>query len=169
MKKLITAVATLFVAPLLMATSADARQPLRGEMELNFNVGFVIQQGCTQVTWAGTVAIDGETYGMAFFPTGSRQTGEAFHFDENWVVYEEPFGFDEPGLLTECPEGDIVLSGYDSGVTSPNAKYRMSGAVEVAASGFDDWDGRRVHMDGEITYDETTGVPLTAPGSFRLN
>lgn len=169
MKRLITMLVAVFVAPFLMVGSADARQPLRGDMELNFNVGFVIQEGCTTVTWAGTIDIDGETYGMAFFPTGSRQTGEAFHFEENWVIYDAPFGFDAPGLLMECPMGDVVLAGYDSGVTSPNAKYRMSGAVEVALEEFDGWDGRRVHMDGYIVYDQTTGVPLTAPGSFRLN
>lgn len=168
MKRLITIVLAAFVAPFLMVGSADARQPLRGDMELYFNVGFVIQQGCTTVTWAGTIDIDGETYGMAFFPTGSRQTGEAFHFEENWMIYDEPFGFDGPGLLMECPTGDVVLAGYDSGVTSPNAKYRMSGAVEVALEEFEGWDGRRVHMDGDIGYD-ATGVPLTAPGWFRLN
>ena len=56
-------------------------------------------------------------------------------------------------------------------MTSPNAKYRMSGVVDLSPDALDtfaNWDGRRVHMEGEITYSES-GAPLTAPGTFRLN
>lgn len=172
MKKLCSILAVLFIVPLFVAAPAGAEQPLRGEMDLYFNTSFnPFAPECeTNITWAGTITIDEVTYGMAFFPTASGETGKAFHFEEIWTVYEEPFDF-FGGPLAACPSSDIVLEGYDSGVTSPNAKYRMSGAVELPDDALDifaAWDGRRVHMDGDITFD-AAGNPLTAPGVFRLN
>lgn len=168
-KRVWAVLAILFVVPLMVAGPADAKRPLRGEMDLYFNEGFFTgETGCPVVTWAGSIDIDGVTYGMAFFPTGARQTGAAFHFEEIWTVYENPFGF-TGGELGACPDGPVVMTGVDSGVTSPNETYRMNGVVEESHGDLAAWQGRRVHMSGSIVYDQDTGFPLTAPGDFRLN
>lgn len=73
-------------------------------------------------------------------------TGDVFHFDGRSVVDAEPFGFVEPGVLADCPSGEVVPAGADSGVTGPKANCGMSGAVDE----FEGWAGCRVHMDGEI-------------------
>jgi len=47
-----------------------AQQPLYGEMDLEFNLGW-LGPSLTIPEWTGTVTIDGIPYGMAFFSTDS--------------------------------------------------------------------------------------------------
>jgi len=164
------------VLSVAVALPANAKKPLSGDMELNFNLGYDNPATpCPGITWAGTVELEGTTYGMAFYPTSAKDVGATHHFDEIWVIYDAPFDF-TGGVLTECVPGDIVLAGTDSGVTSPNSKYRMNGAVGSAFAPFAEWDGRNVHMSGDITWADLVlpdgtiiVVPETAPGTFRLN
>jgi hypothetical protein len=174
-KRFILLLAMLLVLSVAVALPANAEEPLRGDMELYFNLGFGNPEApCPDITWAGTVEIDGVTYGMAFFPTGAKDVGKTHHFEEAWEIYDTPYPF-EGGVLTECTPGDIVLAGTDAGVSSPNSKYRMNGTVGTAFDPFVDWVGRSVHMGGDITWaeivigDETIVVPATAPGTFRIN
>jgi hypothetical protein len=174
-KRFILLLAMLLVLSVAAALPATAKEPLQGDMELYFNLGFGNTDApCPDITWAGTVEIDGIIYGMAFYPTDDGFTGKAHHFDEIWEVYDAPFEF-TGGVLTECVPGDIVLAGTDSGVTSPNSTYRMNGTVGEAFAPFAEWVGRNSHMSGYITWaemvvgDETIIVPATAPGTFRLN
>ena len=163
--------------------SAGAEKPISGEMELYFNLGFGNPDApCPGISWAGTVELGGTTYGIAFIPLDAKDVGKVHHFAEAWVIYDTPFTF-TGGVLTECTSGDVVLSGTDAGVSSPNSKYRMNGTVGEAFAPFVQWDGRNVHMSGDITWAEievpnpddpdgglmTIVVPATAPGYFRIN
>lgn len=177
MNRRILLVVALIAALSLVAApvSAGADKPISGDMELYFNLGFGNPEApCPDITWAGTVELMGITYGIAFFPTGEKNVGKVHHFTEVWEVYDTPFDF-TGGVLTECSPGEIVLSGTDAGVSSPNSKFRMNGTVEEAFAPFAQWEGRHVHMSGDITWmeiivdEETITVPATAPGFFRIN
>ena len=185
MSKRLLLVVTLIAALSLVAApvSAGPDKPISGEMELHFNLGFGNEVApCPVSARAWAVPLDGITHGIAFFPTGEKNVGKVHHFTEVWEVYDPPFDF-MGGLLTECSPGEIVLSGTDAGVSSPNSKYRMNGTVEEAFAAFAQWDGRRVHMSGDITWQDidvpnpdpdvggliTITVPETAAGYFRIN
>jgi hypothetical protein len=168
-KRFILLLAMLMVLSVAVALPATAKEPLSGDMELYFNLGFGNPDApCPDITWAGTVELDGVTYGMAFYPTGAKDVGKTHHFVEDWEIYDAPYEF-MGGVLTECSPGDIVLSGTVAGVTSPNSKYRMNGTVGEAFAPFAEWTGRNVHMSGDITWAEIIVVPATAPGVFRIN
>jgi hypothetical protein len=174
-KRFILLLAMLLVLSLAVAVPANAEEPLRGDMELYFNLGFGNPDApCPDITWAGTVELDGVTYGMAFYPTDAKDVGKTHHFVEDWEIYDAPYEF-MGGVLAECVPGDIVLSGTDVGVSSPNSKYRMNGTVGEAFAPFAEWAGRSVHMSGDITWTEIVVgygvivVPVTAPGVFRIN
>lgn len=175
---------------LAMAVPASAAKPLGGDMELDFNLGFDFDGApCDDITWAGTVELDGTEYGIAFIPAGGKDVGKAHHFIEDWVIYDTPFVFEDDfvdGVLVNCVpvDGEVVLAGIDAGVSSPNSKYRMNGTVGEANAPFAKWLGRNVHMSGIITWQEiqvpedpedpnsaliTITVPATAPGHFRIN
>lgn len=186
MNRRILLIVALIAALALVAApvSAGADKPISGEMELYFNLGFGSEDDpetpadeeapCPGISWAGTVELEGVTYGIAFFPTDAKDVGKVHHFTENWEIYDTPFAF-EGGVLAECTPGGIVLSGTDAGVSSPNSKYRMNGTVGDAFAPFAQLDGRKVHMSGDITWqnlgtdDEPIIVPATAPGDFRIN
>lgn len=165
----------LLVLSVAVALPASAKEPLKGDMELYFNLGFGDPHApCPDITWAGTVQLEGVTYGMAFFPTGAKDVGVVHHFAEIWEIYDTPYTF-MGGVLMECTPGEIVLAGTDAGNTETNDKYRMNGTVEDAFDPLAEWGGHNVHMDGYITWaeivvgTETIIVPATAPGTFRIN
>jgi hypothetical protein len=175
-KRFILLLAMLMVLSVAVALPATAKEPLRGDMELYFNLGFGNPDApCPDLSWAGTVELDGIIYGIAFFPTGAKDVGAVHHFEEIWEIYDAPFEF-TGGVLAECVPGDIVLAGTDSGVTGPNSTYRMNGTVAEAFAPFSEWVGRNVHMSGDITWADMelpdgtiVVVPATAPGTFRIN
>ncbi len=166
---------------LVGGTSAQAKAPLYGELDTQFNLGWFEYGYQEEIPdWVGTVTIDGQEYGTAFFLTG---TGKPFaeqpsdgvlFFEEKWVIYEElDFAFDD-GFLVEFEPGDVLLAGYDRGVTSvANDAYRMNGDVRVANGPFAGWLGRSVHMGGIIEWYDSgpfTGLPYRAPvGTMRIN
>lgn len=176
MKRKLSVVLAMVVAlTLISIVPVSAKAPLTGEMELDFNLGF--GDGTTpfpQFSWVGTVTIDGHEYGMSFEPVG---TGKPFSsdpnttvhfFEEIWTIYEGEVTFDG-GVLTEFDPGPVVLRGYDVGITNlANNKYHMNGSVEEAASPFEEWVGRNVHMSGDVLW-YPFGAPQFAPGTFRIN
>lgn len=185
MKKKLGVLLVMIVGLLVIAAPVDAKKPVEGEMKLYFNLGFAPEvqppesDPCTAVTWAGTIEFDHGTYPIAFFPTSSRETGKAFHFEEVWKVYDEgAFVYGARGELEFCPsDDDVVMWGHDAGVTSPNDTYRGNGRVEYATpdSPFEMLEGRRTHMSGVVTFSEVvpgvpeTLAPETAPGTLRIN
>lgn len=160
---------------LFPATSAAAKVPLIGDMDLQFNLCWPGPQDVVP-EWVGTITIDSEEYGMAFFAIGTgkpfeaARPGSAFHFGEIWKIYESlDFSFDAAGCLSTFEPGPVVMWGYDTGLTNmANSKYHMNGSVEEAAYPFEEWVGRSVHMGGVIEW-YPFGAPQFAPGTFRIN
>lgn len=169
--KVATVLALIVMLSMSLVAAADAKKPLVGEMDLNFNLSWT-EPGTEVPIWVGTVTIDDVAYGMAFFNIGSGKPFAAnpspavLFFGEIWEIYDAGTGVMDPAAFER---GDILLAGLDAGVVSfANSKYRMNGSVEVANGGFSTWAGRNVHMSGIIEFD-TAGVPQFAPGEFRIN
>jgi len=144
LKRLIVLLALAFVVALVPALPARAKKPLRGTMELFFT-------GPANPVWTGTISgdINGDMY---FHNTGSKDVGQAHHFWEIWEIWDGD---------------DLLLRGIDEGVVSwKNSKYRMNGEVTEASPEWENLIGRKVHMNGSITF--VDGVPATAPGTFRV-
>ena len=155
---------------------ASSEKPLYGEMELEFNLSWVlVGPNDTIPDWVGTVTIDGSEYPMAFFNIGLGNPfvepleGRVIFFGEIWRIYNWMI-FDP---VSQILLGDVLLWGYDEGVvTSANSKYQMNGNVEEALGTFAEWEGRNVHMSGIIEWyvsGPAAGAPHFAPGTFRIN
>lgn len=165
---LVLALTVISVAP------ATAKAPLVGEMDLEFNLAWP-GPGDVVPDWVGTVTIDGNEYGIAFFaistgkPFETDRPGSAFFFGEIWRIYDGlDFEFVD-GVLTEFEPGPVVMWGYDTGLTNlKNSKYHMIGSVDEAAFPFEEWVGRSVHMGGVIEW-YPFGAPHFAPGMLRIN
>lgn len=137
---------------MVLVGTAQAKKPLRGAMELYFMAGGP-DIGYGSPVWSGTITgdINGEMY---FYSTGAKDVGQAHHFWEVWYI--------------TTVDGDLI--GTDKGVVSwENDKYRMNGVVTEATRNWAYLEGRNVHMSGIITWDPDTGLPATAPGTFRVN
>jgi hypothetical protein len=178
-KKLSVVLSLTVVLSLMMVAPVSADPPMRGTMDLTFNLG---HPDCADIAWLGTITIDGDLYDMAFVPVG---TGKPFDedpntsihfFEEIWTIYElgtfdyvftEIEGVD---VLTTCNDEFAVpvLSGHDSGTTSIKAsRYRMNGEVDFAAGDFAGLEGHKVHMSGTVEW-YPFGAPHFGPGDFRL-
>lgn len=172
-KKIISLFLIATILPISIAV-IDAKKPLYGTMDLQFNLGFPGPQ--TEIPdWLGYITINGEEYGMVFFNIG---TGKPFagspsdsvvFFGEIWVIYEWiNIQFDEFGVA-EWTHGSVVLLGTDEGIVSlNNDKYHMTGEVTEAYGEFSEWTGRNVYMSGVIQW-YPFGAPQYAPGTFRIN
>jgi hypothetical protein len=160
-----------FIIALTPAGAVQAKKPLIGTMDLEYNMLWPGPQADIP-DWVGTITIDGAEYGMTFFCTGSGKAfddflkGQVHFFEEIWVIYDwTTFDFETQVL----DYGEILLWGYDVGQTNiQNSNYHMNGNVEMAIVDFAAWAGRSVHMSGEILW-LAPGVPQYAPGVFRAN
>ena len=173
----LTLVSFLTLVPVL---SVNAKKPLIGTMDLQYNLGWPGPSQTDFPDWVGTVTINDLEYGMAFYaigsgkPFGDKVTGSAFFFEEIWEIYEVDslvFEFDADGFIIEdtYSKGEILLCGFDVGLTNmQNSNYHMKGKVEYASGIFSDWFGRSVHMMGEIEW-YPFEAPHFAPGVFRIN
>lgn len=172
-------VALGIILVLVPVVPVHAMKPLRGTMDLQFNLGWPGPQEAIP-DWVGTITIDGEVYGMLFFAIGSGKAfvtppykGNNIHFfEEIWEIYDMAnfqFEFNEDGVLTLLVVGQPFLWGYDEGQTNlKTSKYHMNGNVEEACGDFSMWEGRSVHMSGIIEW-YPFGAPQYAPGTFRIN
>lgn len=173
-KKITTVFGIMALLLMAVAPTAHAEKPVWGDMDLQFNLGWPGPQD-TVPAWVGTIMIDGDEYGMAFFNLGTgkpfdEQPSHNVFFGERWTIYADlEFEFDENGVLATFVPGDTVLSGYDRGITTDrNSKYRMNGDVTVATGGFEQLLQRKVHMSGDIVWYDF-GAPQFGPGTFRIN
>lgn len=179
-----------FTLALLPAETAQAKKPLIGTMDLEYNLGWPEPQDEIP-DWVGTITIDGEEYDMLFFAIGSGKAfddafkGKIHFFEEIWAIYDLDDGF--PAIPSNDPDDwayflpkndpdELVLWGYDKGQTNiQTSKYHMTGNVEEAFGGFSMWEGRNVYMSGIIEWQviETPEGPVVAPqyapGEFRIN
>ena len=150
MKKLSVVIVMLFVVTLALAASGP---PLTCPMEVNFYEDNPI--------WRGTVT--GDISGYIFFTNigtgkrGDQEPGMTLPFAEVWLISSDKKG------------KKMILTGTDEGVVSPNSDYRMNGLVTDAAPEWSHLIGRQAHASGYITWDPDTGMPLTAPGTFKIN
>ncbi len=131
-------VAVLGVIP-VASVSAKAQQPLNFKMELTlFAEDCAVPHTPPFLTWAGTVVIDGTTYGWADFPTGPFVVeGNFGSFEEYWTI----FTLDEDEAVTPanaCDVSRVVLAGTNDGW----------GSV-TAGTGF---------ADGEVTFVDDEGA-----------
>ena len=71
MKRRLSIVLVLVLAlTMVIVAPAGAKKPLGGNMELEFNLAFIPEGSGTElITWVGTVELEDELYGIAFFPT----------------------------------------------------------------------------------------------------
>jgi hypothetical protein len=133
---------------------------LIGHMELNFVMG---TQG--DVAWDGTIEFEDDgIYGIRFHHLSpSKGYSQASPFEEYFEIYD----LGTPAV--------IYLAGPDEGLTTlanklPGpVKYRMNGEIEVANTPFEMWLGRNVHISGVINGDPVLLIPVSAPGTFRIN
>ena len=191
LKRLIVLLALAFIVALVPAGTAQAKKPLIGTMDLEFNLGWPEPQDVIP-DWVGTITIDGTEYGMLFFAIGSGKAfddnlkGKVHFFEEIWAIYDTDFDFtsllpstdsdDWAYWLPSAEPAELVLWGYDVGQTNiQNSNYHMNGNVEEAFGIFADWEGRNVHMSGVIEWqivDTPEGpvvAPHYAPGTLRIN
>jgi hypothetical protein len=169
---------------LLPVMTAQAKNPLYGAMDLEFNTAWPGPQDEVP-DWVGAITIDGEEYGMLFFAIGSGKAfddnlkGNVHFFEEIWAIYDTDF--DLTSLIPSSSAADweywlpcnhpdeLVLWGYDQGQTNiRTSKYHMTGSVEEAFNEFSAGEGRNVYMSGVIEWYETGG-PHYAPGTLRIN
>jgi hypothetical protein len=156
-KKTTLLMLTLAFTLVLMTAVMATAKPSTGNMAL-------IPGGPEHTTygipgWSGPITGDINGYIYFFYLPESKAVGQAYFF---WEIFLITNG-DANGY------GDTVyLMGADSGVvTWKNNKYRMNGVITEANSPYEDLIDCNYHMSGYITWDN--GVPLTAPGIFRIN
>jgi len=169
MRRTTIVVAVVLAAALLVAVPAGADEPAAGTMDLSWSPCFA-GPGMATPDWIGSITLEGDTYGMAFFNLGNGKafdhpTGSAMFFTEVYALYPEPIE-DCPGTAVDL--ANALLWGYDSGMLSlPNSKYHMSGWVEEASGPLAGLAGGSVYMSGIIVWDES-GNPAFAPGQLRI-
>lgn len=170
-KKLALLLLSVFILTLLPAVSVRAKKPLYGTMDLQFNMGWPGPQEIIP-DWVGSIYIDSdgdgecEEYGMVFFLLELAEKGSVTFFGEKWVIYkwiEAELPFSDP---EDFSHGEILLWGYDEGLTTKNSKYHMTGSVKEANSPFLMWAGRNVYMSGLIVVNSDG---MFAPGTLRIN
>jgi len=161
MKKMLGMIVAVAAAGALVAAPVNAgdQKPLNGPLELD-----LYAQPCANphtppfLTWAGTVELDGTTYGFADFPTAPLVVdGKFIYFEEYWTM----FTLNEGEAVTPevaCDATRVVLAGVNDGWGSPGMTGKANGTVtEVVDPGpFDDvavgsrmfWRGRGVGDTG---------------------
>lgn len=177
-----TAVAVLVLGAVAVGP-VSAEQPLRGDQTMVLNQDMETGEfglfGCPELSWFGSIDIDGTIYGMALYPLPGRITGNGMvlHYEEGWKIWTGEFSLTfDPATswyyLDDCDPGEYVLAGTDAGVgiESP-AKFTSNGVVDEALDPFAVWLDRRVHQDGilgPVDFGDLVGV-LGFYGDLRLN
>ena len=88
--------------------------------------------GCEEISWFGTIKINGKTFGMALYPVYG--SGEPIYtYGEDWKIFTGKFKTDKDGKLKRCKPGRVLMSGYDEGYvdfstrkTHPSSSNRMA-------------------------------------------
>ena len=165
---MLAAVAIIALIGVMVAPPASAQdqKPLSGKMELtNFSVqcGPTPEAGPPFLTWAGTVIIDGTTYGWADFPTAPLiEDGKFISFEEYWTIFRlDEDEVVDPGLA--CDADRVVLAGVNDGWGAPGGAAKADGTVTLAESDgpFDDvaigsrmfWRGRVTEFSGAFPFE----------------
>jgi hypothetical protein len=159
----LVAIATLALGA--TSAAADQQKPLNGYMELtSYAVPCPVEHMPPFLTWAGTVVIDGVTYGWADFPTADLVVdGKFIYFEEYWTI----FTLGESEAVTPenaCDATRVVLAGVNDGWGPPGFAGKADGTVtEVLEDGpFDDVAiGSRMFWRGKVTDEAQTQFKAT--------
>ena len=159
-KRLLLVLALIVVLSLIAAAPVTAngpnhdRQPPIGDQVMILNAlgeGPLGYYGCEEISWFGTVEIDGKTFGMALYPDYllPGEPGEV-EYGEYWKIFTGKFKV-KNGELKRCAPGRVVMAGYDEGVWNMGSGlFESFGTVDYAAGYFKWWDGYDVRQDGLI-------------------
>jgi hypothetical protein len=162
MRRMFGMIAVAAVAGALFAAPVDAgeQKPLGGPMELTlFAVPCPDPLLPPFLTWAGTVEIDGTTFGFADFPTAPLiEDGKFMYFSEYWTMFRLEAGEAVTPEIA-CDATRVVAAGFNDGRGTPGMTAKADGTVaEVTEPGpLDDivspgtrmfWRGRVVGETG---------------------
>ena len=143
--------------------NASADPVLKSAKTMPFLAGttYEIPTGSNYPEFVGTIDFHGadghETYGIAYDVL--KTTGDpakTVKLIEKFYIYEE--GSD---WLTES-----VLTGTNSGTIIKSETFVTNGRVESASEPFEGWEGRSVHVRGDIIVDESG---MHVESIFRIN
>jgi|GEM_PF-2738706 len=160
-KRLLLVLALVVVLSLIAAAPVTAqdpnhdRQPPSGDQVMILNAegdGPLGYYGCEEISWFGTVEIDGKTFGMALYPDFDYvgPGGPLYEYGEYWKIFTGKFKAKD-GVLKRCAPGRVVMEGYDEGVWDMGSGlFESFGTVDYAAGYFKWWDGYEVRQDGLI-------------------
>ena len=167
MKKLLGMIVAVAAAGALVAAPVDAakQKPLSGPMDLDLYAELcAVPHAPAFLTWAGTVELDGVTYGFADFPTAPFvEDGKFIYFEEYWTM----FTLDEGEAVTPeiaCDTTRVVLAGVNDGWGTPGGTGKADGEVtEVIDPGpFSDVEvGSRMFWRGRVVGDAGTDFVAT--------
>lgn len=149
MKKLARFTFAAIVGLSLVAVSAPAeahsRAPIRGSVDVQFNMGVIFGVGVaenpdTNVSYIGDITFRGHDYTLVWFNTTPPEAGCTICYaEENWSIYDSAefeFGVVEvpgvgavPGVLTSFTPGDLVLAGSDRAVGTSSGYWMGWGPV----------------------------------------
>jgi len=131
MKKLLGMIVAVAAAGALVAAPVDAakQKPLSGPMDLDLYAELcAVPHAPPFLTWAGTVELDGVTYGFADFPTAPFvEDGKFIYFEEYWTM----FTLDEGEAVTPeiaCDTTRVVLAGVNDGWGTPGGTGKAATA-----------------------------------------
>ena len=176
-RRLLLVFSLVVVLSLIAATPVAATGPKRdrmapsGEQVMILNVedpddpdsplGYY---GCDDISWFGTVEIDGKTFGMALYgdpnyePPGDVAFPEVA-YGEGWRIFTGKFKVKD-GELKRCAPGRVVMEGYDEGVWNVlSGEFRSEGDVEDAAGYF-----KRFANGYKVSQSGTTGPGVSVAG-----
>lgn len=151
MLRLIVLPALVFTLMALIPGTAQTDAPLNCQGCANFYLENPIWRGPVSGDINGTI----EWSNVGTGKRGDQDPGKTIPFAEEWVIKDG--------------SGNMILTGTDEGVVSPNSEYRMNGVVTGAAPQWSHLIGRQMHGRGTITWDPETGLPLTASGTIRID
>jgi len=152
-KRLIVLLALAFTLALVPAGTAQAKKPLRYECE-GWNTDF---------GWQGTITSSGDLFEYTII----WDTKVAVFKKASVYFFEEWFIGDGIEYVDGEVTGDVVLAGFDEGVTRlKNGEFTGNGRVTEAGEGWEHLFGRKEHLSGTV-YD--WGEPTLFTGTVQIN
>jgi hypothetical protein len=162
---LVVVLSLVAAAPVTAKGPKQDRQPPSGHQVMILNVEVPTDPtsplgyyGCDDISWFGTIEIDGKTFGMALYP--DFEYDGPLDYGEGWKIFSGTFKVDKDGMLKRCAPGRVVMEGHDEGVYDPSTgEFASNGDVEYAVGYFKWWgDGYKVRQGG------TTGFGVSVAG-----
>ena len=162
---LVVVLSLIAAAPVIAKGPNHDRQPPSGDQVMILNAegdGPLGYYGCEDISWFGTIEIDGKTFGMALYADPDYVGPGTFpgvEYGEGWKIFTGKFKVKDD-VLKRCAPGRVVMAGYDTGVWDPvGGDFQSVGDVEYAAGYFKWWrDGYKVRQSG------TTGPGVSVAG-----